>query len=206
VTHYRGSDEVGETDLLADAARVVSAYTRAAGVLGEGATVARAVADRAIDRLRVDGSFVDGPRSGAGLLDRPFRPLDGNVEMATALLDLAALTGEALRDGRPRDGRVVRRGDRAAERAGRRVRESRGATPPRHDRRRRRRRARQRPPPRRGGRVADHEKVVVPNAHREDAPAPRSVPVGSAVVLAGDRRLPAGGNTGRVDDAGRRDG
>jgi len=28
--------------------------------------------------------------------------------------------------------------------------------------------------------------VVVPNAHREDAPAPRSVPVGSAVVLAGD--------------------
>jgi len=51
--------------------RVVSAYTRAAGRFGEGATVARAVADRAIDRLRVDGSFVDGPRSGAGLLDRP---------------------------------------------------------------------------------------------------------------------------------------
>ena len=44
VTRYRGSDEVGEADLLADAARVVSAYTRAAGVLGEGVGVARAVA------------------------------------------------------------------------------------------------------------------------------------------------------------------
>ncbi|MFO8116571.1 MAG: thioredoxin domain-containing protein, partial [Halorubrum sp.] len=35
-------------------------------------------------------------------------------------------------------------------------------------------------------RVADHEKVVAPNAHADDAPAPRSVPEGTAVVLAGD--------------------
>jgi len=206
VTHYRGSDEVGETDLLADAARVVSAYTRAAGVLGEGATVARAVADRAIDRLRVDGSFVDGPRSGAGLLDRPFRPLDGNVEMATALLDLAALTGEERYETVARETAESFAGaDRAAERAGRRVRESRGATPPRHDRRRRRRRARQRPPPRR---VAGRR----PREGRRPERPPRgcTCPAVGPGRLGGRARrgcrLPAGGNTGRVDDAGRRDG
>ncbi|PAU82961.1 thioredoxin domain protein [Halorubrum salipaludis] len=186
VTHYRGSDEVGESDLLADAARVVSAYTRAAGVLGEGAEIARAVADRAIDRLRVDGSFVDGPRSGAGLLDRPFRPLDGNVEMADALLDLAALTGEERYETVARETAEAFAG--ATERlsvqvagygslAGRLLR---GTTvvavgdEPGSDLHRA------------AWRVADHEKVVVPNAHREDAPAPRSVPAGSAVVLAGD--------------------
>ncbi|WP_144921539.1 DUF255 domain-containing protein [Halorubrum salsamenti] len=186
VTHYRGSDEVGETDLLADAARVVSAYTRAAGVLGAGAPIARAVADRAIDRLRVDGSFVDGPRSGAGLLDRPFRPLDGNVEMATALLDLSALTGEERYETVARETAEAFAG--ATERlsvqvagygslAGRLLR---GTTvvavgdEPGSDLHRA------------AWRVADHEKVVVPNAHREDAPAPRSVPAGSAVVIAGD--------------------
>ncbi|WP_123620428.1 DUF255 domain-containing protein [Halorubrum sp. CSM-61] len=186
VTRYRGSDEVGESDLLADVARVVSAYTRAAGVLGDGAGVARAVADRAIDRLRVDGSFVDGPRSGAGLLDRPFRPLDGNVEMATALLDLAALTGEERYETVARETAEAFAG--ATERlsvqvagygslAGRLLR---GTTAvvvgdePGSDLHRA------------AWRVADHEKVVVPNAHREDAPAPRSVPEGSAVVLAGD--------------------
>jgi len=186
VTHYRGSDEVGETDLLADAARVVSAYTRAAGVLGEGATVARAVADRAIDRLRVDGSFVDGPRSGAGLLDRPFRPLDGNVEMATALLDLAALTGEERYETVAREtaesfaGATERLSVQVAEYGSLAGRLLRGTTvvavgdEPGSDLHHA------------AWRVADHEKVVVPNAHREDAPAPRSVPVGSAVVLAGD--------------------
>jgi hypothetical protein len=186
VTHYRGSDEVGETDLLADAARVVSAYTRAAGVLGEGATVARAVADRAIDRLRVDGSFVDGPRSGAGLLDRPFRPLDGNVEMATALLDLAAVTGEERYEAVAREtaesfaGATERLSVQVAEYGSLVGRLLRGTTvvavgdEPGSDLHRA------------AWRVADHEKVVVPNAHREDAPAPRSVPVGSAVVLAGD--------------------
>ncbi|MFW5938633.1 MAG: thioredoxin domain-containing protein, partial [Halanaeroarchaeum sp.] len=35
-------------------------------------------------------------------------------------------------------------------------------------------------------RVADHEKVVAPNAHVNESPAPRSVAPGSAVVLAGD--------------------
>ncbi|WP_435098781.1 DUF255 domain-containing protein [Halorubrum sp. N11] len=186
VTHYRGSDEVGETDLLADTARVVSAYTRAAGVLGEGAPVARAVADRAIDRLHVDGSFVDGPRSGAGLLDRPFRPLDGNVEMATALLDLAALTGEERYEAVAREtaesfaGATERLSVQVAGYGSLAGRLLRGTTvvavgdEPESDLHRA------------AWRVADHEKVVVPNAHREDAPAPRSVSAGSAVVLAGD--------------------
>jgi len=186
VTHYHGSDEVGETDLLADAARVVSAYTRAAGVFGEGADVARAVADRAIDRLRVDGSFVDGARSGAGLLDRPFRPLDGNVEMATALLDLAAVTGEERYETVAREtaesfaGATERLSVQVAGYGSLAGRLLRGTTvvavgdEPGSDLHRA------------AWRVADHEKVVVPNAHREEAPAPRSVPAGSAVVLAGD--------------------
>ncbi len=186
VTHYRGSDAVGETDLLDDVARVVGAYTRAAGVLGEGADVARAVADRAIDRLHVDGSFVDGPRSGPGLLDRPFRPLDGNVEMATALLDLAALTGADRYREVARETAASFAG--ATERLGVQVagygslvgRLLRGTTvvavgeAPGSDLHRA------------AWRVADHEKVVAPNAHEEAAAAPRSVPAGSAVVIDGD--------------------
>ena len=186
VTHYRGSDEVGESDLLDDAARVVGAYVRAAGVLGEGADVARAVADRAIDRLHVDGSFVDGPRSGPGLLDRPFRPLDGNVEMATALLDLAALTGEDRYREVARETAASFAG--ATERLGVQVagygslvgRLLRGTAviavgdEPGSDLHRA------------AWRVADHEKVVAPNAHDPGSPAPRTVPEGAAVVLAGD--------------------
>jgi len=36
-------------------------------------------------------------------------------------------------------------------------------------------------------RVADHEKVVAPNAHLDEAPTPHTVPPGTAVALAGDR-------------------
>jgi uncharacterized protein YyaL (SSP411 family) len=58
-------------------------------------SMARRVADRTITELAGDdGAFRDGPASGTGLLDRPLRPLDGNVAMADALLDLAVLTGE----------------------------------------------------------------------------------------------------------------
>ncbi|MFO8115105.1 MAG: DUF255 domain-containing protein [Halorubrum sp.] len=186
VTRYRGTDAVGESDLLTDVARVVGAYVRAAGVLGEGADVARAVADRAIDRLRVDGSFVDGLRSGPGLLDRPFRPLDGNVEMATALLDLAALTGEDRYRDLARETAESFAG--ATERLGVQVagygslvgRLLRGTTviavgdDPGSDLHRA------------AWRVADHEKVVAPNAQVDGSPSPRAVPAGSAVVLAGD--------------------
>ena len=81
---------------LADRAAVVRAYARAGQVLGgDWADRARAVADETVRRLRTDdGSFRDGPAEGAGLLDRPLRPLDGNAALANALLDLAALTGE----------------------------------------------------------------------------------------------------------------
>jgi uncharacterized protein YyaL (SSP411 family) len=186
VTHYRGSDEAGEADLLEDAARVVGAHVRSAGVRGEGAEIARAVADRAIDRLHVDGSFVDGPRSGSGLLDRSFRPLDANVEMATALCDLAALTGEeryrevARETAEAFAGATERLSVQVAAYGSLAARLRRGetviavGTEPGSDLHRA------------AWRVADHEKVVAPNAHEADAPAPRTVPEGTAVVLAGD--------------------
>ncbi|WP_430503950.1 DUF255 domain-containing protein [Haloparvum sp. PAK95] len=184
VTHFRaasgGTD--GETNLLEDAARVVGAFTRAAGVLGEGADVATAVADRAIDELRVDGTFVDGPREGPALLDRPFRPLDGNVEMAHALLDLSLVTGEdryrrvAAETAAGFAGASDRFGVQVAGYGSLVGRLTRGTTvvlvgaAPGSDLHRA------------AWRVADHEKVVVPNAHREDAPTPRTVDEGTAVV------------------------
>ncbi|USZ67569.1 DUF255 domain-containing protein [Halorussus salilacus] len=101
VTHFRPADgETSESGLLADQALVLSALTTARQVLGdeEYLDAARAVADFALDELREDespdGAFVDGPRSGPGLLDRPLRALDDNAEMASALADLALLTGE----------------------------------------------------------------------------------------------------------------
>ncbi|WP_276252563.1 DUF255 domain-containing protein [Halomontanus rarus] len=101
VVHYRDTrddrNRDGERCLLTNQARVLRALTTAASVLGADANAledARAVADVTIERLRDGDSFVDGPRSGPGLLDRPLRPLDANVELADALLDLAVLTGE----------------------------------------------------------------------------------------------------------------
>ena len=188
VTHYRPSgddpDGTPPADLLGDVSRVVAAFVRAAGVLGEGADVARAVADRAIDALHVDGSFVDGPRSGPALLDRPFRPLDGNVDLASALVDLAALTGADRYRAVAREtaesfaGATDRFGVQIAGYGSLVGRLLRGTTvvavgtEPGSDLHRA------------AWRVADHEKVVAPNAHREDAPAPRTVPEGSAVVVA----------------------
>ncbi|MFB6131276.1 MAG: DUF255 domain-containing protein [Salinigranum sp.] len=96
VAHYRERGETGETFLLEDHARVTAAFARAAQVLGGGhLDVARDVADGAVGALFEDGSFLDGPAEGAGLLDRPLRPLDANAEMADALFDLALLTGES---------------------------------------------------------------------------------------------------------------
>ncbi|PSQ06158.1 thioredoxin domain-containing protein [Halobacteriales archaeon QS_6_71_20] len=93
VRHADG--EAAGTDLLEDVGRVVAAFCRAESVLGEGVDVARAVADRAVDVLGDEPAFRDGPAAGPGLLDRPLRPIDSGVEFAGALLDLAALTGEA---------------------------------------------------------------------------------------------------------------
>jgi hypothetical protein len=95
VTRYRDGDDAGEGGLLEEHARVAAAFCRAEQVLGEGKQTARAVIDHAIETLHDDGSFRDGPAAGEGLLDRPLRPIDGNVELAEVCLDLAALTGEA---------------------------------------------------------------------------------------------------------------
>ena len=94
VTRYRDGDEAGERGLLEDHARVAAGFCRGEQVLGEGVGTARNVVDHAIETLHDDGSFRDGPPTGAGLVDRPLRPIDGNVELADACLDLAALTGE----------------------------------------------------------------------------------------------------------------
>jgi uncharacterized protein YyaL (SSP411 family) len=95
-TVRRWDDPDAPTLVLSDHARTVAAATRAVQVLdADGALdLAERVADRAIDALFDDGSFRDGPATGPGLLDRPLRPIDGNVEMAEALLDLSALTGD----------------------------------------------------------------------------------------------------------------
>ena len=98
VTHYQGVDEVGETHLLDDAARVVSAWCQAHQILGESryTDVAQRVADEAIAELQTErGAFRDGPARGEGLCDRPLYPIDTAVEFADALVDLSILTGDA---------------------------------------------------------------------------------------------------------------
>jgi uncharacterized protein YyaL (SSP411 family) len=95
VTHYRDGDEVGATRLLEAQARTLAAFTRSAQVRGTGLDEARAVADATLE-LRTDGgAFRDAVPEGSGLLDRPLRPLDGNVDAADALLDLWLLTAES---------------------------------------------------------------------------------------------------------------
>ena len=85
----------GSQCLLANQARVLEALTTSHSVLGADVLDdARAVADVTIDRLRDGDSFVDAPTEDVGLLEYPLRPLEGNVELADALLDLAVLTAE----------------------------------------------------------------------------------------------------------------
>jgi len=172
VTRYRAGDETGEAGLLADSARVVAAFARAAQVTGEGVDVARSVADRTIDALHDDGSFRDGPADGPGLLDRPFRPLDANVEMADALLDLALLTGTERYRAVAREtvGAFAGAWDRVGVQvagygsvAGRLCRDPLVVAvgdEPGSDLHRA------------ALRVADHEKVVVPNAHEREVAGP----------------------------------
>ncbi|MFC6615904.1 DUF255 domain-containing protein [Halopenitus salinus] len=192
VTRFRTGDATGEVDVLEDAARVVAAFVRAQGVLGEGIDVARAVADRAIDVLHADGSFLDGPANGPGLLDRPFRPLDTNVEMADALYSLSLATGEERYAAVAREtaesfaGAYERYGVQIASYGGLVARLLHGspavhvATPPGSDLHRA------------AWRVADHEKVVVPNAHLADAPGGRTLDRDTAVVaLHGETSEPA---------------
>ncbi|WP_226023065.1 DUF255 domain-containing protein [Halomicrobium salinisoli] len=103
VTHYVDGDETGPSGLLLDQARVLQGLTTSWQVLGDGAP-AESIADWTIEHLQEDsGAFTDGLAEGPGLCDRTQYPLDTTVEMADALLDLAALTGadryrEAARD------------------------------------------------------------------------------------------------------------
>jgi uncharacterized protein YyaL (SSP411 family) len=93
VAHYRGDG--APTCVLSDQARVTGAFARAGQVLGSPWTArARTVADATLDLQDDTGAFRDGPDGAVGMLDRPFRPLDGSVEAAEALCDVAALTGE----------------------------------------------------------------------------------------------------------------
>jgi len=85
---------VGEPGLLSTQARTLRALLSARSVLGvDTLEDARAVAETTIDTLRDGASFLDGPTMDVGLLDRPLRPLNANVELAEALLDLAVHTG-----------------------------------------------------------------------------------------------------------------
>ncbi|ELY82551.1 DUF255 domain-containing protein [Natrinema pallidum] len=97
VAHAR-AEAVSDGDaipLLANQARVLAALTTAASTI-ETAVLddATAVAETTIDRLHDEDSFLDGPAEGVGLCDRPLRPLDSNVAFADALIDLATLTGD----------------------------------------------------------------------------------------------------------------
>ena len=100
VTHFppaaADEGEAVESGLLVDGARLLTGLTTAAQVLGDDRwlAAAREVADRTLDLRDGTGAFRDGPDEGPGLLARPLRPLDTNVEVADALIDLAVLTGD----------------------------------------------------------------------------------------------------------------
>ncbi|WP_254522203.1 DUF255 domain-containing protein [Natrinema caseinilyticum] len=80
--------------LLSNQARALAALTTAASTLeSDVLDDAVSIADTTINRLHDGESFLDGPTDGIGLLDRPLRPLDSNVAFADALLELAVLTG-----------------------------------------------------------------------------------------------------------------
>jgi hypothetical protein len=94
VTRYRDGDDVGATRLLEDQSRALAAFVRAAQVRGERLDDARAVADATLPLQTDDGAFRDALTEDTGLLDRPLRPLDGNVEAADALFELWLLTDD----------------------------------------------------------------------------------------------------------------
>lgn len=196
VTHYDGVGERStgsETGLLLDHARVLRGLATGVQATGDYLDAARAVADRSLDLQADDGAFLDGPAEGLGMLDRPLRPLDANVEMVEAMLDLAALTGESRYRSAAGDALSAFAG--AYDRMGAQVANYGGAcaryvydplvveTPPAgtdlH---------------RAAWRVADHEKVVVPTK-RDDA----------VVVRGGERSPPAETPQELIEQAARDD-
>ncbi|MFC7058338.1 DUF255 domain-containing protein [Halovenus salina] len=92
VQRYPGAD--APQGLLVDQARTLRGLVTSWSVLGEPGPAVE-VAEWTLSTLQdEDGSVRDGPTGGAGLLDEPLYPLDTTVELADALLDLAALTGD----------------------------------------------------------------------------------------------------------------
>ncbi len=195
--HERGAVGADEepTCLLANQARVLAALTTAASTIGTdvladdradtNATLladARAVADVTIEQLHDDGSFLDGPATGAGLCDRPLRPLDSNVAIADGLLELAVLadddryrqyareTLESFAGASDRFGVQIAQYGTAVARLLDGPLVIRVADEPGCDLHRA------------GLRLADHEKIVVPNATDIDA--------GTARVERGEHRSP----------------
>ncbi len=95
VVAHTVADSDDPVPLLANQARSLAALTTAASTIDTGVLAdATAIADATIDRLHDGDSFLDGPAAGVGLLERPLRPLDANVAFADALLELAVLSGE----------------------------------------------------------------------------------------------------------------
>jgi len=200
--------ETGEQGLLVDHARTIAACCRARQVLGLDAVdepllgVASQLADYALEELRPGGgAFVDGPRSGPGLLDRPLRPLDGTVELADALLDLAALTGdsryrdaarsvlEAFAGASDRFGpQAAAYGSAVARCLGEQLRID-VTAPAGSDLHRA------------ALRVADHEKLVVPAATRDDVSGgPDEPDANVAYVTLGDRTAEPATDPGAVGE------
>ncbi len=93
-TVARYADPDAPEGLLVDQARVLRGLATSWEVTGE-AGPARAVADRTLGTLVDDGAVRDAPADAeaAGLCDRPIYPIDPTIDLADALVDLAALTG-----------------------------------------------------------------------------------------------------------------
>lgn len=185
LAHYDDAD--APTGLLGDFAATTRAFAHAAQVLDPAyAEPATALADAAIDSLSTpSGAFKDGPTGEEGLLDRALHPVDDNAVLADALVDLAVLTGEQAYRERAREAVGAFAG--AADRMGVQVAVYGTAA------------ARVVDQPltirvadasgsdlhRAALRMADHEKIVVPDADGPD---------GTAVVET------AGGEQGRAED------
>ncbi|UWG48819.1 Prenyltransferase family protein containing thioredoxin domain [Halanaeroarchaeum sp. HSR-CO] len=85
-----------EDGLLTAQAPTLRAFATAGQVLDpEYVETATEIADATVDRLQTEsGAFRDGPDAGPGLLDEPLYAIDDNARMANALVDLHHLTGE----------------------------------------------------------------------------------------------------------------
>lgn len=94
VAHYDGSGS--PRGFLTDQARVLQAHVTAAQILDPSyVEEAAAVAEATLETLLAeDGCFLDAVPEGPGLLDRPLRPIDENARLADALLTLGELTEE----------------------------------------------------------------------------------------------------------------